>query len=234
MDAYESTFVIKDTEEKYIHNERNIRKLEEIKQIKEYIQKINKADYNWRWDESIKEVWEKAEDCELEAYVDYMVIIRNEAEIGKVKIAELANYYEKSLIYKDKYRDYEETSWAVIRNEELEETGENIYENKIHVDWSENSKYGDTNDYPEFNKMYTKSLEELELKKGEYIELHIVFNVAKDEKGIMLDEANRVGKRSYTEINGYKTINYKNYNEEDGSIAGLIDKNSRPRKPNPI
>ena len=169
--------------QKFAYSERNIRDREHIKEVQEYTQYINRADYEWRWDESLSGVWPNPEDCELEAYLDYMIIIRNRGENDIAKITELADYYSKDLMYSnDPYRDVEMTSWAVVKPEKITESESTGEETKIKVEWSENSKYGQNNQYPEYNKMYTQSLENLGIEKGKYLEVHIIFKVIKEEK----------------------------------------------------
>ena len=231
MDVYESTFSMKDITQSFLHAQRNIRDKNNIKDIESYTQYVNRADYNWRWDESIKDIWQTAGECEMEAYVDYMIVIRNEGEKDFVKISELADYYDKSLEYANQYRDFNITSWAVVKDEKATESVEQKHSEKIKVDWQENSKYeGINNPYSNYyNKMYTNSLEQLELKKGEYLELHIIFRVAKDaDRNIKLDQTGE-GKKNFAEINGYKT-----YYVEDRSAAGLVDSNSKPGNLNPL
>ena len=237
IDVYESIFGIKGIKQSFIHSARNIRDKNNIKEVEEYVQYVNRADYEWRWQdyynkfgEDFKKVWEKPEDCELEAYVDYMMVIRNEGENDFVRISEIADYYDKSYEYADHYRDIDLTSWAVIKKEDASESEPQNLSKTIKVEWKENSKYeGINNPYSDYyNKMYTNSLEELELKKGEYVELHVIFRVLKDDNGIKLDQTGE-GKKNFAEINGYKT-----YNIADRSIAGLVDKDSKPGNLNPL
>ncbi len=231
IDVYESTFSIKDITQSFLHAQRNIRDKNNMKNVTQYTQYVNRADYSWRWDQSLQEIWQTSGECELEAYVDYIVVIRNEGEKDFVKISELADYYDKSLEYADKYIDFDITSWAVVKNEKATESIESKQSETIKVDWQENSKYeGINNPYSDYyNKMYTNSLEQLELKKNEYLELHIIFRVAKDDdKNIKLDQTGE-GKKNFAEINGYKT-----YYTEDRSIAGLVDSNSKPGNLNPL
>ena len=50
LDVYESMFSIKGMTQKFAYSERNIRDREHIKEVQEYTQYINRADYEWRWD----------------------------------------------------------------------------------------------------------------------------------------------------------------------------------------
>ena len=225
LDVYESTFSIKGMTQRFAYNEKNLRNKDQIQDISDYTQYVNRADYEWRWDNSLASVWANANDCELEVYLDYMMIIRNTSENDIAKITELADYYSKNLIYSnDSYRDIEMTSWAVVRSENITESETIKEENKIKVEWSQNSKYGQTNQYSQYNKMYTQSLENLEVGNGKYVELHIIFRIDKRNNAVVLDG----NKENIAEINGYRT-----FSKVDGSVVGLIDENSRPGNLNP-
>lgn len=231
VDVYESTFSIKDTRQSFIHSGRNIRDINSNRWVEEYVQYVNRADYNWKWDEGLGNIWGSPADCELEAYVDYMIVIRNSGEKDFVRISELADYYDKSYEYSSQYRDFDLTSWAVIKEDDPTESLPADASQIIKVEWKENSKYdGVTNPYSDYyNKMYTNSLEQLQLKKGQYLELHIIFRVLKDDdRNILLDQTGE-GKKNLAEINGYKT-----YYISDGSIAGLVDSDSKPGNLNPL
>ena len=231
VDVYESTFSIKDSVKSFIHSARNIRDINSNRWIDEYVQYINKADYDWRWDEGLSDIWESPAESELEAYVDYIIVIRNSGEKDFVRISELADYYDKSYEYSSQYRDFDLTSWAVIKEDDPTEDKPADLSEIIKVEWNENSKYeGVDNPYSDYyNKMYTNSLEQLQLKKGQYLELHIIFRVLKDEnRNILLDQTGE-GKKNLAEVNGYKT-----YYISDGSIAGLVDSDSKPGNLNPL
>ena len=231
VDVYESTFSIKDSVKSFIHSARNIRDINSNRWVDEYVQYINKADYDWRWDEGLSDIWESPAESELEAYVDYIIVIRNSGEKDFVRISELADYYDKSYEYSSQYRDLDLTSWAVIKEDDPTEDKPADSSEIIKVEWNENSKYeGVDNPYSDYyNKMYTNSLEQLQLKKGQYIELHIIFRVLKDEnRNILLDQTGE-GKKNLAEVNGYKT-----YYISDGSIAGLVDSDSKPGNLNPL
>ena len=235
IDVYQTTFSIKGVRQSYLHNGRNIRDINSNTVIKEYIQKVNPADYEWRLSdyegnekyEEIKEIYGSGEDCELETYVEYMIILRNSGANDTAYITELVDYYDKTLEYRDNYRDFDISSWIVIRNDDETESNYTGNGSKEQIKWSEESRYGDTNEYSEdFNKMYA-NLEDYGIKKGQYAEIHIIFRVLKDENGnIMLDSGE--GKKNVTEINGYRTLDTKT-----GNIAGLIDLDSKPGDVNP-
>lgn len=243
-DLYETIFSIKGNIKKYIFSERNIRDINSNIDVDEYIQEVNRADYNWTLEELLSkapdeetrqrllEILGSAEESELEAYLDYMIVIRNAGEKDAVQIAELANYYTKDLEYLTQYRDFDITSWAQVKYDTINEDTSRNKTDKIEIIWSENSKYDNSsNPYSDkYNKIYTTGLdrEDLRVKKGEYLEVHIVFRVKKTDEGkIELDEDNNA-KSSATEVNGYKT-----YYVADGKIAGLIDSDSQPGNANP-
>ena len=235
LDVYQTTFSIKGVRQSYIHSEKDIRNIDSNKVVKEYIQKVNPDDYKWRLKdyennekyEEIKEIYGSGEDCELETYVEYMIVIRNSGSNDTAYITELADYFDKNLEYRDYYRDFDISSWIVIRNDDETEdtyTGEN---SKEQIQWEEKSIYRATNDYSDkFNKKYAH-IEKYGIKKGQYAEIHIIFRVLKDNnKNIMLDAGE--GKQNVAEINGYKSEN-----TNTGKVTGLIDKDSKPGDLNP-
>ncbi len=243
-DLYETIFSIKGNTQSYIFSERNIRDINSNIEKEQYIQEINRADYNWTLEELLSkapdeetkarliEILGSKEQSELEAYLDYIIVIRNAGEKDYVQIAELADYYSKDLEYATQYRDFDITSWAQVKYDEVNEGEEQAKTNKIEIQWTTKSKYeNSSNSYAsEYNKIYTTGLdrEDLRFKKGEYLEVHIILKVKKDNNSkVELDETG-VGKSSMTEVNGYKT-----YYIQDGSIAGLIDADSQPGNANP-
>lgn len=243
-DLYQTTFSIKGEKQSYIYSEKNIRDINSNTEVDEYVQEVNRADYNWKLedvlskapDEETKnrlmEILGSKENSELEAYLDYIIVIRNAGEKDQVQIAELANYFSKDLEYSEKYRDFDITSWAQVKYDTVNEETRRNKTDKIEIKWSANSKYGGINNpySNDYNKIYTTGLdrEDLRVQKGEYLEVHIILKVTKNSEGkIELDE-NNASKADMAEINGYKT-----YYISDGSIAGLIDRDSKPGNGNP-
>lgn len=238
LDVYQTTFSMKGQKQTFLHNGKEIRDIDSNKVVNEYIQQVNPDDYTWRLDQykdkvsedvykEIEEIYGGKEGSELEAYVEYMIILRNSGENDTVYITELADYYDKTLEYKDQYRDFDISSWVVIRNEDETESNYSGNNNKYQIKWTSNSRYGDKNEYSnQFNKMYA-NLENYGIKKGQYAEIHIVFRVLKDNTGkIILDQSE--GKKNAAEINGYRTLD-----TETGKVAGLIDLDSKPGDLNP-
>lgn len=232
LDVYQTIFSIKGVRQSYIHSEKDIRNIDSNKVVKEYIQKVNPDDYKWRLKDyennekykEIQEIYGTGEECELETYVEYMIVLRNSGQNDTAYITELADYYDKTLEYKDNYRDFDISSWIIIRNDEETEDTYTGGNSKEQIKWSENSRYGDKNDYADkFNKMYA-NLEKYGIKKGQYAEIHIIFRVLKDEQGNILLDAEE-GKQNAAEINGYRSLN-----TNTGKVTGLIDKDSKPRR----
>lgn len=243
-DLYQTIFSIKGNVQSYIFSERNIRDISSNIEKDAYIQKVNRADYNWKIEDVLNkapdeetrnrllEILGSAEQSELEGYLDYMIVIRNAGEKDEAQIAELADYYTKDLAYADQYRDFDVSSWAQVKYETVNEEKYRDKTDKFALHWTEKSKY-DNVDNPykdQYNKMYTTDLDrpELRVKKGEYLEIHIIFKTNKNAEGKLSLDENGSGKSSMTEINGYKT-----YYQADGKIAGLIDTDSKPGNANP-
>lgn len=231
LDVYQSTFTIKGQEQSFLHSGKDIRNKYSNLNPAEYMQEVNPADYNWKISnyedkglsaEEVKEIL--GENSELEVYVEYMIIVRNSGGNNIVFIEELADYYDKNLIYSPMYGD-KHSSWVQIRNEDETESNYSGGERK-YITWSNKSEYGDTNEYDKagFNKIYT-DLGEYGIQNGQYLEIHLVFKVAKDEKGnIKLDSEE--GKQNAVEVNAYRS-------EQNGKTAGLIDLDSKPGDLNP-
>lgn len=235
LDVYQTTFSIKGVRQSYIHSEKDIRNIDSNKIVKEYIQKVNPDDYKWRLKdyennekyEEIKEIYGSGEDCELETYVEYMIVIRNSGSNDTAYITELADYYDKTLEYRDYYRDFDISSWIVIRNDDETEDSYTGGNSKEQIKWEEKSIYGAKNEYSDkFNKRYAH-IEKYGIKKGQYAEIHIIFRVLKDEQGNILLDAGE-GKQNAAEINGYRSLN-----TNTGKVTGLIDKDSKPGDLNP-
>ena len=243
-DLYETIFTIKGDKQSYIFSEKNIRDINSNIEKSEYIQEVNWADYNWKLEDLLSqapdqetkdrlaEILGDAQQSELEGYLDYIIIIRNTGEKDKVQIAELANYYTKDLLYLNQYRDFEMTSWAQIKYDDVKEGENSNKTDRIQINWTTTSKYNKVNNLytDEYNKIYTTDLDkkELQVQKGEFLELHLVFKINKDTNEKLQLDLDNAGKASMTEINGYKT-----YYIQDDSIAGLIDINSQPGNANP-
>ena len=237
LDVYQTTFSIKGVRQSFLHNGKEIRNIDSNKVVNEYVQQVNPADYKWRLTDyagnekyaEIKQIYGSGADCELETYVEYMIVLRNNGANDTAYITELADYYDKTLEYNPNgYRDFEKSSWIIIRNDDETEsnyTGEN---SKEEIKWSQTSRYGDTNAYSKnFNKMYA-NLDKYGIQKGQYAEIHIVFRVLKDASGnVLLDSGE--GKKNVAEINGYRTVD-----NQTGQVAGLIDLDSKPGDVNPL
>ena len=208
---------------------------------------LNRADYNWKftpyadaYKDNFINLWLTDEEIatnseegrknlgkyktELKGYIDTVTIIRNDEPDSRLQVSELANYFDKDLIYQNEgYRDYEEGSWAVIKTNKVTEETSQKYE-KIPIIWNADSKYGDINEYKdEYNKKYTNSLDEAKyaIANDEYIELHIIYEIAKDEEERLRVEEGKsvdVGKKTFIEINGYKGLTENILQKEDGTI----------------
>ncbi|MBQ9297582.1 MAG: VWA domain-containing protein, partial [Clostridia bacterium] len=241
LDVYQTTFSIKGQRQSYIHSLKDIRNINSNKVVAEYVQKVNPDDYRWRLSDydkykntqpeaykTIHEIYGSAEECELETYIEYMIVLRNAGLNDIAHITELADYYDTSLEYRDSYRDFKKSSWIVIRKDDDTEDSYSGANEQKQIKWSKTSKYGDLNKYADnFNKIYA-DLDEYGLVRGEYAEIHLIFRVLKDEQGnVRLDSG--AGKQNVAEINGYRT----EYGST-GKVAGLIDIDSKPGDVNPL
>ena len=126
------------------------------------------------------------------------------------------------------------TSWAV-KNE-----GTNNSKDLGAVVWNSNSKFtnSDTNNnklMPDgLQAMYTKSLENEILTKGETISIYVIFKVKQTSDWHVITDDNSAGKVNIAEINSYKSFNYDpdapNHINSNPAIAvgGRLDIDSAP------
>ncbi|MBQ9298238.1 MAG: VWA domain-containing protein [Clostridia bacterium] len=225
LDVYKTIFGIKGLKQEYIYSGKDLRNKDSNKNVEKYNQKLSQADYEWRWGTELEEVWDSGEECELKSYIDYMIVIRNSGEKDFVRISELADYYSNNLSYSNSgYRDVPISSYAYLKWDKIEESKSQVIEKINKITWNTKSKYGYKNpNMEDYNDLYTTDLETFELQKGQFIEVHIIFEVnqklGEDLNGLDIEKEFE----NFSEIMGYKT-----YYIADRSVAGLIDIDSRP------
>ena len=226
-DVYQSHVRLKDEFQDFTYNAKGTTDIENDMPayITDYLQEINKDDFGWRWDGTLSSIYPNSEESELQVYIDYKIVIRNQSEITKGRIMELVEHYDQELIYESTTPVSNLASWAVIRNENGEEL-----QTQLPLQWNSSSKYGDSKNFEGFTSMYTQGLSGIELQSGELLEVHIIFKVKRDidnqgNRTVILDGDPHIedrGKRNVVEINGYQTFS------RDGKVEGLIDKDSNP------
>ena len=116
---------------------------------------------------------------ELNVYVEYKFLIRNQASLEWGQIKELTNYFDKNLIYSEKYYHTDMTSWIETQ---MNGSDENT---KQKIIW----KYGEDKDG--YSTIYTDDLEDIQMVSGDTLEIHLILQVAKDAaRSIILNNDN--------------------------------------------
>jgi len=204
-----------------------------------YSREIYTADYLYKvsdYGTNFAELGKSKQD-ELEVFITYKIMIRNQALSIQAKIDEIVDYYDKDLSYVD------ERSYIEIK------AGENtgIYSAKA----SENSRYSaNTKTTIEgYNNLYVTGLDDKYLEAGQTAYIYLTFKVNKEQKDnedwVILDEELQtakeigVGKENIVEINGYSTryakgIKVPNVGDVSLKPAGIVDKDSTPGNLNPL
>ena len=181
-------------------------------------------------------------DTELRVFLTYKVIAYNESE-GYDEVVNLLNdYYDSTFTVvsediranvlndegiREEQTIAEDTYYRVLPPMEAAKYYYNSSEDIANypsgtISWKEESGFNESSDY---KKMSTDSLKNLKLKAGERVEIFVTFEV--DSEGFLdkdsTDRPNLLGEKN----NIAEIANYSTYNQ-DGSIAGRIDKDSAP------
>lgn len=225
-----------------------------------YSRELYKSDYLYKVSlyGADPEMYGKDKSDELEVYVTYKIMVRNQSQSIRCRVDELVDYYDSD------YEFVDNRSYITFR------TGDrkgNMYSVKN----SATSKYtqpGTTTNIDGYNSLYIQGLGQnaqaidaqgnnvgneitdgIYLNSGETAYIYLTYRVKKDninnEDWVKLDEkietaeAIGVGKENIIEINGYSTL-YKegtmipNVGYADANTkAGLVDKDSNPGNLNP-
>lgn len=203
------------------------------------------SDYAYRskvYETSADVVKDIKADTELRVFLTYKVIAYNESE-GYDEVVNLLNdYYDSTFTVvsediranvlndegiREEQTIAEDTYYRVLPPMEAAKYYYNSSEDIANypsgtISWKEESGFNESSDY---KKMSTDSLKNLKLKAGERVEIFVTFEV--DSEGFLdkdsTDRPNLLGEKN----NIAEIANYSTYNQ-DGSIAGRIDKDSAP------
>ena len=203
------------------------------------------SDYAYRskvYETSADVVKDIKADTELRVFLTYKVIAYNESE-GYDEVVNLLNdYYDSTFTVvsediranvlndegiREEQTIAEDTYYRVLPPMEAAKYYYNSSEDVANypsgtISWKEESGFNESSDY---KKMSTDSLKNLKLKAGERVEIFVTFEV--DSEGFLdkdsTDRPNLLGEKN----NIAEIANYSTYNQ-DGSIAGRIDKDSAP------
>ncbi len=177
---------------------------------KQYTQLLNKADYEWKFDSSYGDNASISssmytENDELNVYLEYKFLIRNQSTLEWGQIKELTNYFDKDLKYEKSYYHMNMTSWIETQMNGSEET------QKQEITW----KYGKDKDG--FSSIYTEDLANITMVSGDTLELHLILKVGKDAaRNIILNSDSNPNYDNILEITKFSV------NE------GLVDRDSNP------
>ena len=206
-----------------------------------YSRELYKSDYIYKasmYGERAAELG-KTKNDELQVYVTYKIMVRNQAMSIQAKVDELVDYYDQDLEYVDN------RSYIEIKR------GEN--QGKYAVKASSTSRYEQV--YSEtrttiagYDNLYVTGLDDKYLTAGQTAYVYLTFKVKKDkidgEDWVRLDEdlvsgeKKGVGKENIVEINGYSTryapgTQVPNVGDVSLEPAGIIDRDSNPGNLNP-
>jgi len=206
-----------------------------------YSRELYKSDYIYKasmYGDKTAELGKSKED-ELQVYVTYKIMVRNQAMSIQAKVDEIVDYYDKDLEYVDS------RSYIEIKR------GEN--QGKYAVKASSTSKYEQVSSETRttidgYDNLYVTGLDDKYLTAGQTAYVYLTFKVKKDtldgEDWVRLDEdlvsgsAIGVGKENIVEVNGYSTryapgTNVPNIGDVSLKPAGIVDRDSNPGNLNP-
>ena len=203
------------------------------------------SDYAYRskvYETSADVVKDIKADTELRVFLTYKVVAYNESEGYDEIINQLNDYYDSTFTLvsediranvlndegvREEQTIAEDTYYRVLPPMEAAKYYYNSAEDIANypsgtVTWQEETGFNESSDY---KKMTTESLNNLKLKAGERVEIFVTFEV--DAEGFLdkdsTDRPELLGEKN----NIAEIANYSTYNE-DGTIAGRIDKDSAP------
>lgn len=217
-DTYQTILTMKEDIQKYEYNNKTTSALtyDANKRTsvyytdKQYTQLINSDDYNWRFDTSYGEDANISSSIfnvsdELNIYIEYKFLIRNQASLEWGQIKELSNYFDKELRYSRTYDFTNMTSWIEKDMNGSEDS------QKQEVVW----EYGSDKDG--YSTIYTDDLADISMNSGDTLELHLILQVSKDAaRNIILNSNSNPNYDNILEITKFSV------NE------GLVDRDSNP------
>ena len=206
-----------------------------------YSRELYKSDYIYKasmYGERTVELGKTKKD-ELQVYVTYKIMVRNQAMSIQAKVDELVDYYDQDLEYVDN------RSYIEIKR------GEN--QGKYAVKASSTSRYEQVSSetrttIPGYDNLYVTGLDDKYLTAGQTAYVYLTFKVKKDtidgEDWVRLDEelvsgsAIGVGKENIVEVNGYSTryapgTTVPNVGDVSLKPAGIVDRDSNSGNLNP-
>ena len=213
-----------------------------------YSRELYKSDYIYKAsmygdkdenNDGIGDIFGKSKKDELEVYITYKIMVRNQAMSIQARVDELVDYYDQDLEYVDN------RSYIEIKR------GEN--QGRYAVKASSSSRYEQLSSRTRttiagYDNLYVTGLDDKYLTAGQTAYVYLTFKVKKDridgEDWVRLDEEIvsgspiGVGKENIVEINGYSTryapgTQVPNIGDVGLEPAGIIDRDSNPGNLNP-
>jgi len=201
-----------------------------------YSRELYKEDYIYKasmYGERTEELGKTKED-ELEVYITYKIMVRNQAMSIQAKVDEIVDYYDKDLEYVDN-RSYIE----IKRGENKGKYAAKVSQTSRYEQISSSTK----TEIEGYDNLYVTGLDDKYLTAGQTAYVYLTFKVKKDaadgEDWVRLDEVVEtgapigVGKENIVEINGYSTryspgTTVPNIGDVSLEAAGIIDRDSNP------
>ena len=175
-----------------------------------YTQAVNPDDYTWRYDTSYgkysdisKAVYDQSD--ELNIYLEYKFLIRNQDTLQFGYVKDLINYFDKDLEYSTSYDFTPITSWIETNPAD----GDGSYKQEIKWEYTTGQNGG--------NALHTTDLQNIPLVSGQTLEVHLILKVKKDaSRAVILNPDTSQYYTDVLEITSY------------GFNEGVIDKDSNP------
>ncbi len=213
-----------------------------------YSRELYKSDYIYKasmYGEKMTELGKSKSD-ELEIYITYKIMVRNQALSIRARVDELVDYYDQDLEYID------ERSYIEVKRSSPNAAQKGRYS----VGASNTTRYsGNTvTKINGYDNLYVTGLSTMGDENSSYLAagqtayVYLTFKVKKDridnEDWVKLDEdvvsaaAIGVGKENIVEINGYSTqyaqgTQVPNVGDVSFKPAGIVDRDSNPGNLNP-
>jgi len=170
-----------------------------------FVQKIDKANYDTKLDIKDNKGTQDTRN-EIDAYIEYKFIIRNQSALQLGKVLELTDHFDSDLEYATSYDEFDVTSWIETN---MIDGSKEVYKEPITWEY-----VSDGNGYTTYK---TTGIENKVLISGETIEVHLILKVKEDaNRNLFMDLDENDFKDNVLEISKYT------FNE------GMIDKDSNP------
>ena len=168
-----------------------------------------------------KEINKNIDSTEMDVYLNYKITVFNESPTDeyKVRINSLNDYFDSTFgspiterIEKSGKVLADVSSYAVSTGETGSVEWSNIIDSEI--EGSDGAKY---------NKINTTSLEDVDVRNGQKVDIYVSFKISKEQFNGVFDAVSLGNKANIAEIDSYSV-----YNIVSGANVGKIDMDSAP------